>query len=449
MEIKAIPLIGSSAAKMEEKSIDYGIFLTIIGLILVFFVANQMNVTEEKAATFIFYTAPLWLPYLTFRIFFEKWTEWVGRKYDYENGRTYLEIILPPLVTKSPEAMEFVFTQIHNVASIDNLMQTYLDGKRPLPYTFELVSRGGDVHFYATVPTKFVQNFKDNFYAQYPGIEVKNLEIDYTAEIPGTLKDWFFMSFHMNKKEDEVLPIRTYIDFKMDLLPKEEEEKVDPITPMLEVISSVGAGQQVWIQFICVAHRKKNFKTGYLGREKPEWTNAAAEKINEIMQRDAETRIGLPELEGAPRLTTGERDMVTAIERNTRKYAFETGIRWCYLFDQKIANFDPGLIGRVNRAFAATESRTQNGIGVRWRTDFDYKFFSDPFGKKLPALKRDELKYYKNRLMYPMQAKVYSAEELATIWHPPGLVAVTPTLNRVTSTRAEAPSNLPTGILPQ
>lgn len=444
MEIRNIPILGSFIGTMEDEKVDYGIFLVIIGLILAFFVVDYLGITETKAITFIFYTAPLWLPYVTFFIFFDKWTEWVGRKFAYEMGRAVVEIALPPQVFKSPEAMEFVMTQIHNVASPDNLMQTYLDGKRPLPYTFEIASRGGDVHFYATVPGKFVRTLKDNLYAQYPGVEVIDLPVDYTAEVPKDLKGWSFMSFHMNKKEDEVLPIRTYIDFKMDMMPK-EEEKVDPLTPMLEVISSIGPGQQVWIQFICIAHRKKSFKLGQL-KAAPEWTKAAAAKVNEIMQRDPKTRVGLPELDGAPRLTQGERDTVVAIERNTSKYAYETGIRWCYVVDESVSKFDSTIIPRVIRSFAATESRTQNGIGVKWRTDLNYKLFADPFGKKIPAMKKDELKYYKKRSMYPMDKKIYSVEELATLFHLPGLVALTPTLNRVTSTRAEAPANLPTGL---
>jgi len=64
-------------------------------------------------------------------------------------------------------------------------------------------------------------------------------------------------------------------------------------------------------------------------------------------------------------------------------------------------------------------------------------------------MKKDELKAYRKRQMYPITPKIYSTEELATIYHLPGLVAMTPTLNRVTSTRAEAPSNLPIGNLPR
>ena len=40
--------------------------------------------------------------------------------------------------------------------------------------------------------------------------------------------------------------------------------------------------------------------------------------------------------------------------------------------------------------------------------------------------------------------KVMTTEELATMFHLPGKVAVTPTLGRIPSTRGEAPPNLPT-----
>ena len=43
--------------------------------------------------------------------------------------------------------------------------------------------------------------------------------------------------------------------------------------------------------------------------------------------------------------------------------------------------------------------------------------------------------------------KVMSVEELSTIFHIPGSSVVTPSLPRITSTRKEAPSNLPTGIV--
>ena len=41
--------------------------------------------------------------------------------------------------------------------------------------------------------------------------------------------------------------------------------------------------------------------------------------------------------------------------------------------------------------------------------------------------------------------KIFTAEELATLFHIPGKVVLTPTVDRVPSTRSEAPPNLPIG----
>ncbi len=446
MKLKDIPIFGSLIGTLEEESVDYGYFLVFIGIIVVIFSFNYVGVTESKALTFIFYSAPLWLPYITFWLLYDKWMEWTRKMFAYNNGRSYLEIKLPPQVFKSPEAMEFVFTQIHAAPSHDNLGQAYLDGKSTLVYSFEIVSRGGAIHLYATIPTKFVPAFTSNMYAQYPGVEVIDTPIDYTAEVPNDLNGWGFMSFHMNKKKEDQLPIKTYVEYGLDRMPK-EEEKVDPLTPMLEVMSTIKPGEQVWVQFLCLAHKDKGFKNGEL-KAVEDWSKDGQKLINKIMQRNDKGQANKEETEDTPRLTMGERDTVNAIERSISKYAYEVGIRWCYVVNESVTKFDAGIIPRMNRTFAATEIKSRNGIGVRWRTDYNYKIFADPFGKKIPAMKRDELVAYKKRRMYPIKPKIYSVEELATLFHLPGLVAMTPTLNRVTSTRAEAPSNLPIGNLP-
>ncbi|MFT7507571.1 MAG: hypothetical protein ACI92I_000731 [Acidimicrobiales bacterium] len=454
MELHKIPVLGSALGFLEGEDIDYGIVVFFVGLFIIFFGLNFINLPQSSVVSLLFASAPIWLPIMAFLIFFQKYMEMVGKKFGLNSGRTIYEIILPPEVFKSPEAMEYVFTQVYNASSPDNLMETYLDGKRPTPYSFELVSRGGDVHFYASMPNKFVYGFTDNMYAQYPGVEIKKLDVDYAAEIPHDLKGVSFMSFHFSKKKNEVYPIKTYIDFGMDKLPK-EEEKVDPMTPMLEMLAGIRPNQQMWIQILCVAHRDKNFKNGQL-KSKGTWDADIAAEIDNIMKRDPKTKGPLAkgdsaDFDGMPRITAGERDTIEAMERNGSKFAFETAIRVVYI-SHKEGDYDGGLFSRFIRTFAQTEIKGRNGLGFKWRTDYNYKFISDPFGKKIPALKRHELKEYKSRKLYPktggMGFKVMSAEELATIFHLPGAVALTPTLNRVTSTRGEAPSNLPIGNLP-
>jgi len=367
-------------------------------------------------------------------------------KFSAEGGREVLEIILPPEVLKTPEAMENFFTQVWPSGAADNLMQVYIDGKRPPILTYEIVSRGGDIHFYITAPTKIVQMVRDNLYAQYPGVDIQPTKVDYTAEVPNSLADWGFVSFHMNKKKDDHIPIKTYIDYGLDKTAK-EEEKVDPMTPMLEALGSIKPGQQIWVQYILKTHRALSLKSGSLKKE-VEWDVAAHKYIDEKMQRDPKTKKGGADLEGFSRITKGEQHEIERVERNIEKVAFDVSIRWCIMSAPGVP-FNASDIGKMLRAFAQTEIKGVNGIGMKWRTDFNYHWFSDPFGKILPALKKTELAEYKKRVLYPkgggMGTKVFSVEELATLFHLPGTVAMTPTLNRVTSARSEAPSNLPTG----
>lgn len=444
-ESRGVPILSGILKWFNDEDVNYGVPVAIVGILVIVFLLSAAGISQAKLVSIIFLASPLWLPYFTFKLFFEKWSEMVGKKFLIKGGRTVYEIKLPQDVFKSPEAMEFVFTQVLNKASPDNLMETYLDGKRPVFYSAELVSRGGDVHFYFTITNKFKKGFIDNIYAQYPGVVITELDIDYTAEVPHDLKGFSMMSFIFNKKKDEEFPIKTYVDFEMTDLPK-EEEKVDPITPMLEMLAGIRPDQQVWIQFLFKAHREKNFKNGQLHAQGT-WEERVEGKIDEMMKRgeyaEKKDEDGMTVDFGAARLTTFEKDKVDAMQRNASKEAYETVIRVIYL-SNKEGNYDGGLYSRIIRTFAQTEVKGRNGIGMKWRTDFNYMFLSDPFRKIVPALKREEMHHYKARNWHGA-LKIYSAEELATLFHLPGKVAATPTLNRVPSTRGEAPSNLPTG----
>jgi hypothetical protein len=67
-------------------------------------------------------------------------------------------------------------------------------------------------------------------------------------------------------------------------------------------------------------------------------------------------------------------------------------------------------------------------------------------------MKKNELEAYKKREYMEADkktwvdtAKVFSCEELATMYHIPGTSVVTPNMSRVESNRKEAPANLPIG----
>ena len=425
------------------------IFLVLAVFVMYKIFSSITGINLALPISFIIALSPIWLPIVLFYITYEKWVYYVHLKFVIMNGRTTLRIHLPQNVFKSPEAMESVFTQIYNISTPDNLMHMYLDGRHPLTYSFELVSIGGEVRFYINVPTKKIKNaLEAQLYAQYPGVEVVEEPHDYTDEIVWDPKRYEIFSFHITKKTDQSLPIKTYIDFNLDKMPK-EEEKYDPLSAMVEALGRTKPHERVWIQILATPHTKKDYKNGHLLSEKPSWEKSVQEKIDSIMKRDSD--VDMESGEKQKMLTVGERERIAAMERNVGKYAYETGIRFIYIAEK--GKFDADIFTPVLRSFTQFDMLNRGSLGVRWRTDFNYNFVSDPSGKRRERYKKNELLDYKlreyktrDRKTKADEAKVMSVEELATIFHIPSGSIITPSLPRILSTRKEAPSNLPTGI---
>jgi len=425
-----------------------GPLILFIGIGMMYYVFSILNIDLQPIISVVIAASPIWLPLVLFYVLYEQWQGFSHAKFAFDNGRVTLRIKLPQEVFKSPEAMESVFAQIHNANGADNLWQAYVDGKHPLVSSFELVSIGGDVRFYANVPRKKIKNaLEAQLYAQYPGIEISEELVDYAAEVKWNPEEWALMSFHVVKKSEDVLPIKTYIDWGMDKLPK-EEFKFEPMAPLLEHLGKAKPHERLYVQILCTPHVKQDFNSGSM-RKTSTWEGQAAAKVNELMGRDKK-KLGEEETESRPVLTMAERDTIGAIERNVGKYAYEVGIRAMYI--TKPDKFDGEMIGPMLKSFSQYDIIGRNGLGVRAKTEFDHAWFQDRSGKKQEKLKKDELEAYKARTYEESDkkgkadaTKIMSVEELATLYHIPGSVVVTPNLSRVESTRKEAPSNLPTG----
>ena len=436
---------------LEGFGIGVKLILVTLGLGLGFLTFSLFGLSSNVIFGWIFATAPLWLPFTTFLIFFEFWMHYVHKEYNIKNGRVTLEIKLPQEIFKSPEAMELVLIQLHQTATPDNHFQTYLDGKHPPTYGLELVSRGGDVRFYMNVPrVKFKNITETQLYSQYPGIEVHELDIDYTAEIPWDTDRFGYFSIHFGPKKEDAYPIKTYIEYGLDKMP-DEEEKIDPITSMIEMLGNMGPGEHMWVQILIDAHRKITFKEGSISGTIPDWKDEARKVIHSIIENAAK-RIGkkLDDVGSNMNqlLTDAEKDTIKAIERSLGKNAFNVTMRGMYIAEKSV--FKPGeQLGALITGWRGYDDVNRNSIGVKWRTDFDWNLWQDPSGHKREHMKEQELDEYKRR-DYTSQnsvdgAKVMTTEELATMFHLPGKVATTPSLARIPSKRAEPPSNLPVG----
>lgn len=389
------------------------------------------------------------LAFILGMLFFPLWVDYIRSKNFLGLKYTVLEVKLPKDIHKSPAAMELFLHSIHNTSDGNNFKQFWLGETRPW-YSLELVSFSGNVRFMIWTEDRRKSGVMSSLYAQFPGIEIHEIE-DYTKGVfydGNTMKMW---STEMEFTQPDPFPIKTYIDYGLDKDPK-EELKVDPITPVLEYLGSVGPNQTIWIQLIIRAHKKEQRKAGNWFAKTDKWKDDAMEKVNEILLRDPKTKVtgDTEKSEQGQRVTIspGEQEIVKALERSISKLPFDVCVRCMYL--AKKESFDtPFGIGGIISSFKHFSSEHLNGFkpAKRWTSKIDSPW-QDYKNIRRNRLSRDFLLAYKLRSAFytpyaDSKILVMNTEELATIYHFPGSVALTPTLSRVPSKKSEAPANLP------
>lgn len=371
---------------------------------------------------------PLWMPPLLLVLAWHIWKLFRQAKWWSKQETTLLELKIPRQMQKSPLAMETVFAALHRKSGEGNFWDKYVVGKFRPAYSFELVSFEGEVHFFVWCRKGMVSAVQSAFYAQYPDMQIIEVD-DYALRFPIDLDRFGVWGMQYALTKADVYPIKTYVDYGLDKDPK-EEYKIDPFANVLEFLSSVGKGQQVWIQMVAQVTNRDWRKDGL----------AEIKKIRTDALKESKTEDG----QVITQLTENERRAIDAIDRNTSKLAYEVGIRGLYLAQED--KFDgtniPGLIS-IYRQF---NSESLNGFKPKGgMTNFnDY-----PWEAKGPkdAMKKSLLKRYKRRGFFraPDVDHTFglSVEEMATIWRIPSEAIEVPNLARIDSATADAPKDLP------
>jgi hypothetical protein len=370
---------------------------------------------------------------------------------------TLLEVKPPKEVFKSPLAMELVLQSLYQTGGHGDWWKKYWAGAVRNWFSLEIVSIEGNIHFFIRTSVKFKSIIESQIYAQYPQAEVTEVE-DYTNAVPDFTKDGpiglWGANFIMTK--DDAYPLKTYVDYGLDKAvgSLDEEQRIDPITPMLEFMGSIGVGEQIWFQ-ILVRGDTKRFTIG--DAEGKTWTDQAKEIIKgmnaSLNEKDDEGKIT------ARRATRGEQGVIEAIERNASKFGFDAGMRAIYI--TAADKFDANRIAGVTGMIRQYNSNDFNSLKPDSPTAFDFPW-QDLTGMKIVKKKNDLLGAYKKRawfyggfdlkkpekyLTYPEKSGtkpfILSTEELATMFHLPGRVAETPSFTRIEATKAEPPANLP------
>lgn len=395
---------------------------------------------------FVFFLLPIIVPVFLAIFLVNLWINYARSNFLNSQEYKLLRIIPPRDIFKTPIAMELFINALYQTGGEATPVDKYWKGKVRPWFSLEIASNGGQVGFYIWTRKGLSGYLQSQIYSQYPGIEVVEVE-DYTKDIYWDKDKYQMWATEFELTAPDPVPIRTYVDYGLDKA-SEEEEKSDPITPMLEYLGSIRQGEYVWIQIIVRAHKKEDKDPKSWFGKTDLWKDEAKTLIEKI-RKESMVEVGKGDKAmSMPQATKGQTDKINAIERSISKTPFDTGIRGIYLAERDL--FDPVNISGLAGSFKQYSSSELNGFkpgGVK--TGFDY-WWQDPFGSKDDAIKSEILNAYKERGYFfrsffgrTRKKFILNSEELATIYHFPGGVAQTPSLQRVQSKKSEAPADLP------
>ena len=401
-------------------------------------------------ATWWFFT-----PLILFNIAKQSWLYSRHVRYYGSLEYTLLEIRLPPDVLKTPKAMEYVLVGMHGVWDELKWRDIWIKGEVLPWFSLEIAGSGGDIHFYIFTQKKFKDFVESQVYAQYPEAEIAEVE-DYTDKVPPNLpnKSWDVWATDLALIKPNPYPLRSYVDFEEMV----EERRLDPIASISEILNKLHEGEHIWIQILIeptfqidelrkegdkvigkLMGRKVEEKKGYAHTVTGAFNSAAKQMLRISEEEKSEDPFASTEW----RLTPGEREVLKKIDQKTAKVAFYTKIRFVYIGKKDV--FNRANVGALFGYFRQFNTYDTNAFKPESRTLKKRSFIHF---KKLRAQFRmlRIVQWYKWRQTLPGGISNYfilNVEELATIFHLPGLIVKAPMMPRVESRKVAPPSSLP------
>lgn len=374
-----------------------------------------------------------------------------------------LAIDVPKDTEQTPKAIEQLFSTVSGAHSPMSAKEIYWQGKFQLSFSFEIVSIDGYVQFLIRTPSQFKELIESSIYSQYPDAEITEVE-DYIDSAPDkypneTHQIW---GSEVILSRKDCLPIRTYTEFEDNV----SGEFKDPMASILETMSKIQVGEQIWLQFIVkptgyewvdesmkeaykIAGRKvKDKKEGILTRmvrsvsslffvssgESMFWATDAAGGASSNQKDDDMPSMML-------HLTPGEKDTIEAIEKKASKTGFDCKIRLIYISPHEQYS-PPRGVSAIFGAIKQFNTLDLNSFkpDPKTKTQIMYLFIK----WRLNRRRRRIMAGYKSRS--GIQGHSYfilNIEELATLWHFPSKFIKAPLLQRTESKKSEAPFSLP------
>lgn len=371
-----------------------------------------------------------------------------------------LEIIPPRDIEASPLPMESIFTSFAGVIKSPTAAEDLIIGEFPASFSLELASIEGQVHMYIRTQVGFRNLVEAHFYAQYPNVEIVEAE-DYTSLVPKTApnKDWDLWGVDFKLFRPDLYPIKTYKNFEESVTGK----MIDPLAGLIETMGKLGPGQHLWLQYIITPIKENWYTTGqgtvdeFLGRVKEEKQSFLARVLADIL--DIFSNIGKGMLGGEVafssgaaaekkeeqplefRLSPGEKDVLKALQSNLGKQMYKTRMRHIYIGKRTGFSKQTGVSSFIGGIKQFNDQNLNSMVPDDLSKTYALYFFVE---ERTRFRQRRLLRRYISRDSDPQSTRfMFSAEELATIFHIPDMAVLAPSLTRVSAKRGGAPANLP------
>ncbi len=366
----------------------------------------------------------------------------------------FLAIDIPRGNVQSPKAVENLFTYLAGAHGSVSFWEKWFEGKFQESFSFEIISIEGYTQFLIRTPAASRFLLESAIYSQYPDAEITEID-DYTKGMPTKFPDeeWDIWGSEFVLAAPDVYPIKLYQEFEHKFGELETQFK-DPMASLMDLCSSLRAGEQLWLQFIITptdfSWIKKSDKEvdKILGKEKKSesglskflvWLGDLSEHVfaiwGNIKPKETKT-ISMMEL------TPKKKKQIEAIQQKASKLGFGFKMRVVYIAKKELLNrakVVSGLVGWIKQFGALDLNSFKPDMNVT-ATKTAY------FGKdqRLIVKKNTLMNNYIERSSAGRSSGILNIEELATVWHFPIEANVkAPFIQKAPGRKADAPASLP------
>ena len=386
---------------------------------------------------------------------------WRQRIFESSMTWSFLEFKIPREILKSPRSMDQLLqglAALRNVPS--NFGEKYLDGEVTRWFTFEMVSFGGEIHFYARVYKKLRHMVEAVFFSYYPDVEIIESP-DYISKLPHSVADAEAQNLELwgsevVLKKEAGFPIRTYLAFESP----DEEHQFDPMSAFMENLGKLKKEEFLGVQF-------------NIAPEDQDWGKHFEHIVEDLRtpkeaKNQSHAKTGDPTADAIKKAmlqkSPGETDVLRTVEENLSKPAFKCFIRVLYLSPRHLF-FDTmprrAVLGSLNQYGSAALNSFLINKDMTSKTDaWSWPYVFRGFRNRARQqrilhtyLEREfEIEEWMGKFLTShffnwnchSRELVLSTESLASIYHPPtSLVLTAPHTQRIESKKMGAPAGLP------